>query len=271
MKPDPISPEAFRRKFSGSLTRAERAAQLCVKQPTSGAVHEARISIRKVMAAVSLMPREFRADRMTRKAIKRLRLFYKACAETRDIDTMVRTLSDRLTYGDVGSIIRDLSDRRSLLVASLVRSGDKVKELRMPHIGEVTEKRLRKRLSKVLLERAERAVKFYKAAAINESQLTDLHKLRKECRRIMYLLGYADQGGALKTLKAVLEDARTRLGSIRDDDLLLAVLRSAKQNAPIKLVEALSASRHAKYVRFFTGPRTETGGHLLMRLMRKLK
>jgi len=267
MKADPLPPGEFRKKFSTSIKRAERSAHSCVQKPTSEAVHEARISIRKVMAATSLMPRDFRNDGRTRKALDSLRLFYRACAEVRDIDTMMQTLSEHASQGGVENIIRRLTHRRSVLITRVVRSGEKVEDLRMPRIMEVSEKHFDKRLNKLLCQRAERAMKYYQSAASSEGRKKELHKLRKECRRIMYLLGFSSQGNAVKTAVTTLEDARAMLGSIRNADLLLDVLASARQNQCVQLRQAVSASRHKKYREFFTRVPPESGGPFLLRII----
>jgi len=270
MKPDPLPPESFEKKFSSSVRRAAGAARLCVERPTSDAIHEARISIRKVMAAVSLMPRGYRNNSKTRSAIKSLRLFYRACAEIRDIDTMEHALSEFTGCGGFEAINRLLVERRASLLHSVVSSGKKAKDIEVPKVKGATKRRLSKRLSRLLKERAERATRFYLSAAANETRARDLHRLRKECRRIMYLVGFGDHGSGVRTVKSALEEARTKLGAIRDDDLLLEVLTEVKGNTTLKLAEAVSASRHNKYVQFFAPRLGVTGGPALLRIIRSM-
>ncbi len=266
MKLDPVSPNSFRKKFSASVARVEKTARLCAEQPTSDAVHEARIAIRKVMAAVSLMPKEYRNDVKTKMAINDLRLFYRACAEIRDIDVIEHALSENATHGSFESIIHDLGRKRSALLSRAAKSGDKFKGLRIPSVKLVAEKRLRKRLTKQLQERTDRALRFYKSASGSERRVTELHKLRKECRRMMYLLGFAKQDGAVNIAKAALEEARTTLGSIRDDDLLLEVLGAVEEDAAAKLAAIVSSSRRSKYERFFAPASHTSGGPMLLKI-----
>ncbi|MGP8125471.1 MAG: CHAD domain-containing protein [Nitrososphaerales archaeon] len=253
MKPEPVSPTRFQNALAAAQARTERAVQACIKRPTPEAIHEARISVRKLMTAISLMPKGFRRDYETVKTTKALRLFYTACAKIRDIDAMTRTLSTGTVFSDLKNVVADLKKRRSVLLARALSSGGGVTRLALPKPTEDTRRRLRRRLNKLLNERAERARDLYWIAASGEEKVAELHTLRKECRRIMYLLEFANEDAKVKSVKADLEEAREKLGSMRDDDVLLDVLRGAREDTYVEAAAAVSTGRRAKYKLFFSG------------------
>lgn len=250
MKPEAVSPRRFLKLLATVQGRTERAVRTCIRHPTPEAIHEARIAVRKLMTAVSLMPRGFRRDVKTVKTMKALRLFYTACAKIRDVDASMGALPN---FGNLKDIMADLRKRRSVLLVRMLSSGDEVSRLALPAPKDDTRRRLRKRLNKLLDEKAERASCLYRIAASGEEKVAELHMLRKECRHIMYLLDFANGDVAIKSLKMDLEDARERLGSMRDDDVLLDMLRGYERNAAaVEAAAAVSAGRLVKYRKFFS-------------------
>jgi len=250
LKPEPVSQARFQKSFASAKVRAERAMRACLRRPTPEAIHEVRIAIRKLTAVVSLMPKGFRRDRRTVKTMRALRLLYNDCARIRDIDVVMGALSTDTALGDLKGVVASLKRRRSALLARVLSSGEKAKGLLFPKQADDTRKRLGKRLNRLLAKRAGRAGDLYRIAASGEEKMAELHKLRKECRRIMYLLDSAKEDAKVKSAKMDLEGARERLGSIRDDDLLLGVLRSTKESTP-EVVATVSAGRLVKYRKFF--------------------
>jgi CHAD domain-containing protein len=250
MKPKAVSPTRFQKTLETVQGRTERVVRACIEHPTPEAIHEVRIAVRKLTTAVSLMPRGFRRDVKTVKTMKALRIFYTACAKIRDIDA---TMGALLSFGDLKDIAADLKKRRSVLLARVLSSGDEVSRLALPAPEDDARRRLRKRLNKLLDERAERASRLYRIAASGDEKVVELHMLRKECRHIMYLLDFANEDVAVKSLKMDLEDAREKLGSMRDDDVLLDVLRGYERNAvAVEAAAAVSAGRLVKYRKFFS-------------------
>jgi CHAD domain-containing protein len=262
MKSEPVSPTRFQRALAAVQGRTERAVRACIRRPTPETIHEARIAARKLTTAVSLTPKGFRKDVKTVKTIKALRLFYTACAKIRDIDAMMSALS---TFGDLEDVMADLKKRRSVLLARVFSSGDEASRLALPRPTDDARRRLRKRLNRLLDERAKRASRLYWIAAGGEEKVAELHNLRKECRHIMYLLDFANEDARVKSVKMDLEDTREKLGSMRDDDLLLDVLRGHEENAAVaEVVAAVSAGRLTKYRRFFSSQTAQGKGPRLL-------
>jgi CHAD domain-containing protein len=254
MKPESVSVTRFSEALSTAQARAAKSVQACTRHPTPEAIHEARIAIRKLTTAVSLMPRKLRKDDNTVKEMKALQQFYAYCAKMRDIDAMLSALSNNVALGDLRDVVTGLKRRRTTLVSRIVNSGFEEIRLVFQRPTDDTRGRLSKRLNKLLGKRAGRANDLYWIAASGRRHVVELHKLRKECRHIKYLLDFANQDARIKSLKLDLEDARDKLGSIRDDDVLLDFLRYSKENASVaRLVSAVSASRQVKYKKFFSG------------------
>jgi len=253
MKREPISPTKFQRSFATSKARTKTAVEACIGLPSPEAIHEARIATRKLTTIVSLMPKRFRRDDRTVKAMDAFRLFYTDCAKIRDIDVLTSALSKDVANEKVKNIVEGLKAKRSVLLEGVFKSGVETSRLALPGFTHNTRRRLGKRLNKLLDRRARRAVELYHIAVGGDEKSVELHKFRKECRHILYLLNFAKENSGVKSVKTELEDAKEKLGSIRDDDLLLNLFKNMHETVPIaKIVAAVSADRLAKYNNFFS-------------------
>ena len=253
MKPEPVSTKKFQKAFATTKARTAMALQACTIRPTPEAIHEARIAIRKLTTIVSLMPRGFRRDGRTVETARALRLFYNDCARIRDVDAMLKTLSTGTVFGDLTKVMGDLRKRRSALSARVLESRDKMSRLAFPKPMDVNRRGLSKRLDKLLTKRAGRASELYRIVSRRQEKVVELHKLRKECRHLMYLLDYAKENPIIKSARLDFENAREKLGSIRDDDVLLDLLRGTTASASVANAYAVvSAGRSSKYRKFFS-------------------
>jgi CHAD domain-containing protein len=89
------------------------------------------------------------------------------------------------------------------------------------------------------------------AEAQDEREVARLHDLRKRCREMTYIIEYGEPNQEVRLAEQVLEGARSEIGAIRDDDLLLDFLRDVR--TPRQLVAEVSRARHTKYQRFVSG------------------
>ncbi len=268
MKIEAVDPSDVREALGYSKRRVERAAKSCMEGATPKAVHEARTSIHKLLTAVSLTPKRFRTDAETRKALRRVKLFYKSCADIRDIDTIVHTLAsdDRLRSAE--GVARELHKGRVLLLSEMLRSARRSNLGDLPKPEPGTKRRLRARLLRLIEAKAVEALRSYDIAGSDQRRQSDLHSLRKECREIRYLLDFAVPSEEVDEAKAVLEEARSKLGAIRDDDLTLHALMRAAGNS--QLSSAVADSRRRKYAAFFAKG-AESGGERLSLCLRQLR
>jgi len=265
MRPESVSSARFQNACSTTHVRTTKAMRACIKDPTPEAIHETRIAIRKLTTAVSLMPRRFRRDDQNVKTMEALRLFYTDCAKLRDVDAMMSALSTYVAIGDLGDVMAGLKKRRLALASRVVSSGYEELKFALRGPANDTRGRLSKRLKKLLKERGKRAIDLYWIAARGEKKVAELHRLRKECRHIMYLLDFANDEAKVKSIKLDLEEAREKLGSMRDDDLLLDLLGPTKDSTPAaKVAAAVRNGRLIKYRKFFHGQTVRGKGSKLV-------
>jgi len=119
--------------------------------------------------------------------------------------------------------------------------------VRLPSLPRLKEKPLSKRLDKVMAGLADEIGKLHSTSLENDREVARLHKLRKKCRELMYVLEYAKPNASTKRAEKRLEEARLELGSIMDDDVVLEFLWEVK--APPQLRSKFAQTRHTKFMK----------------------
>jgi len=86
----------------------------------------------------------------------------------------------------------------------------------------------------------------------NADKIKDLHEMRKDCKRLRYLLEILpDQNKEISKTITELEEMQDMLGSIHDDDIVIAYLRRVKRPKAIHhILDEEIAERNKKYEEF---------------------
>jgi CHAD domain-containing protein len=246
MKLTPLSPDVTQAKMRKSRSRARRIVLQCAKDPNPDSVHEARIAIRKLRASVSLTPRKYRKDPAVKMCMGKLEDFYSEAAKLRDIDTVTAELAKAGRSGN-DRLMQTLAKRRSQRLGQVASRARGLRTVRLPPLPGLKEKALAKRLNRLVTELAVVIGSLHSSALGNEKEVERLHKLRKKCRELMYVLEYAKPDARTKRAERLLEEARLELGSIMDDDIVLEFLWEVK--APPQLRSKFAQTRHAKFMK----------------------
>jgi CHAD domain-containing protein len=246
MKLAPLSPEAAQAKMSKARSRARKIVLQCAMNPKPDSVHEARIAIRKLRASVSLTPRKYRKDPVVKTCMQKLEEFYSDAARLRDIDTITGELTKAGRSGS-DRLMQTLAKRRSVRLRQVESRARGMSVVRLPSLPRLKENALAKRLNKVVTGLADEIGKLHSTSLESDREVARLHRLRKKCRELMYVLEYAKPNGNTKRAERLLEEARLELGSIMDDDIVLEFLWEVK--APPQLRSKFAHTRHAKFMK----------------------
>ncbi|HMD79257.1 MAG TPA: CHAD domain-containing protein, partial [Nitrososphaerales archaeon] len=178
--------------------------------------------------------------------MRKLEDFYSDAAKLRDIDTVTDELTKAGLSGD-DRLMQTLAKRRSVRLGEVESRARGMSAVRLPPLPRLREKALAKRLNKVVAELADEIGTLHSTSLENDKEVARLHKLRKKCRELMYVLEYAKPDASTKRAGRLLEEARLELGSIMDDDIVLEFLWEVK--APPQLRSKFAHTRHAKFMK----------------------
>jgi CHAD domain-containing protein len=116
-------------------------------------------------------------------------------------------------------------------------------------------KQLEVRFNKVVLGLRQRIELDLPIVVTNANKIEELHELRKNCKKMRYLLELGSDQNSINNkeihaLIAELEDVQDILGSIHDSDTMIAYLRMRHPNKVTNILHDEVSERNKKYEDF---------------------
>jgi CHAD domain-containing protein len=194
-----------------------------------------------------LLPKKTRRSKRGRRFGIALTSLLKSTSQVRDLDTLMVTLeTERASLP--AELMRSLENERSDIAATTRPAGLAFSGVKAPYIdpSQVDSRRLTRRLGKMIRERAHRVAVLLSIVTSEESKVDELHSLRKEVKKLRYVMELGD--GASSELK-VLAQWQEALGAIHDLDVAIDYLRRGRWKLE-PAIEAFREKRHSIYRRF---------------------
>jgi len=224
-------------------------------RPSPDEVHDLRVAARRIQVVRGLLPRRVRSSQDSKTFNAALKSVLKATSQLRDMDTLTVTLKScrgNLPVGPVVSLENQRSDtaaRAKETVAAL--SDSKVPEL---EASRLRGRRLSKRFRKGVRKHSKMASALLTQVLNDESKAVELHSLRKEVKKLRYLLELADKTPArLPSLSRWQES----LGAIHDLDVAIAYLKRVAAGPGRGAILELQRERHSNYLAFVRAYRAD--------------
>ncbi len=202
----------------------------------------------------SLLPKKMR--KRNRKKIKAYREFFRANSVVRDLD-VIRVRVAALTP-DASMLELSLKRRRDAELKHAVRAGRKIKNMRLMRVYDVQPRKLEARIDKIAGGLSARIEQTLPVVLSDSDRVEDLHKLRKDCKKLRYVIE-ALPAGIAKNYEKKASDAigkrgsislaklQDMLGEVRDSDITLQYLKSLKS----KIAEELASMEATKRKRLY--------------------
>jgi CHAD domain-containing protein len=243
-------------RLNESIQRVDRRVTKYVKDPNEKQIHDLRTSIRRLNAAYSALSKKNRSASPTlSQYVLTCKTLFKVNSEIRDMDIIQEKLQNYL-HDTEREIIEQLSTTRQARlehakeIALSLKNTDTTKLIDRIN---VTEKDLQRKYSKMLSQYVSSIETAFPVVITNSSKLEELHGLRKDCKKLRYLLELPPEGNKnLLQMRKTLQRIQDILGSIHDSDFTIAYLeslgQSSKEIQDIKNTE--SERRRLKYEEF---------------------
>ena len=242
-----MSKSAFERKFYQNLQRADRRLRVYLEDPEDeDNIHDIRVSIHRLDATFSLLPKQVR--RRYRARNEKYKEFLKASSKARDCDIIAGRLS---ALGELDAT--DLQKKKNKELAKAKRLARPLEKLPPVKLDGALEDR---RVAKVVRRQAERIRKTMPLVLSDSRRIDELHRLRKDFRKLRYILEvvpagdkkwYKKQAVRVAGRSFKLEEVQALLGLIHDSDVTVEYLRSRGSR---QLLAWETANRMQLYKRF---------------------
>ena len=218
------------------------------ERPDPEAIHDLRVAARRVQAMVRVLPKGVRRSKRAREFRAAVGSLLKSTSQIRDMDTLTETLQVERTSLP-GELLRSLENERSDLAATSRPVVMAFMRVRTPLLdsSQINPKKLARRLRKEVDEELQMVSTLLPEVTGSESKIKELHTLRKEVKKLRYVMELAE--GTASELRNLTE-WQEALGAAHDIDVAIEYLRASGWKVPESALADLGRKRHSMYIRF---------------------
>lgn len=267
-----LDSDTYLDKSERNVQRVSNKLDDYIKEPNEENIHDIRKAIRRLEASYRSLPsKKVRRKRVLREYAEYSKKLFSINSQIRDFDIIGEKLSNvgNLDQQDkLESIKGSLFRQRRTKLNEAISFALKLRKLRVPKLTKkikISNKKSKKRFSKLIGKFGTR-IEWNLPIVVNDSEkVTQLHELRKDCKKLRYLLellpdsNSKDQTGEMddyvSKLMEKLESVQDILGIIHDYDTIMAYLRrrkgtGTKSTLVNSIIAQLKQERQNKYEEF---------------------
>jgi CHAD domain-containing protein len=268
----PIDAETFLNKSERNIQRVNNKLDDYLKDPSEEQIHDIRTAIRRLRATNQSLQKTIRKKKEFKEFAAKSKELFSLNSKIRDYDIILEMLSKYTE--DVSSSKREQqqTSHTSQALANVSKSLETLRKRRLTEAKTIavelrklaipkldankinkSEKKLMKRFNSVVGEFANSIEKNYPVVLSSPKRLTVLHEMRKDCKKLRYLLELLPVGtngrnkGKDNVIQLIeeLEKVQDILGTIHDYDTTIAYIRKYLENHP---KERASLDNTVKYL-----------------------
>ena len=236
---------SYERRHRNSVKALLKLVRDLPDRPSADQIHDLRVAVRRIQVMRKLLPKDLREYPDSKRFDLALKSTMKATSQLRDVDTLLETLGRQALPTETTT---NLQNQRSDFAAAAREimgslAGTPTPRLHSSQIrGRIVSKRLRTRVRR----QGRIASALVQEVVNDESKVAELHSLRKEVKKLRYLLELTDKGSPEVD---VLTEWQESLGAIHDLDVAVVYLQG-KGPEFAKAIRSIQRIRHARYLGF---------------------
>lgn len=252
----------FAKKFDKSAKRVKkRLAQYMTEPEDEEKVHDVRTSLRRLEASFLVMPKRFR--RRNRKQMDAHKQFFRANSAVRDYDIIMGRIAARAQGELLAQLAAGLGKKRKTGVSRALGMARLVSGMPAAGLKGLKDGELESRMDEAARRLVRKIRDGLPAAVSDRNAVEELHQLRKDLKKLRYVLEVMPAGARRPYEKKVsrmldikkgplmprLKELQDELGAIHDIDITVQYLASLGQTADA-LIEGENAERDRLFGRF---------------------
>jgi CHAD domain-containing protein len=269
---DSFDTETYLDKSERNIQRVSNKLDDYIKEPNEENIHDIRKAIRRLEASYRSLPsRKVRRTRVIREYAEYSKKLFSINSQIRDFDIIGQKLSNVGNPNQLDtleSIKGSLFKQRRTKLNESISFALELRKLRVPKLTKkikISNYRSKKRFGKLIGKFATRIERNLPIVVNDNEKVTELHELRKDCKKLRYLLellpdsNSKDQTGEMddyvSKLMEKLESVQDILGIIHDYDTIMVYLRrrkgtGARSTLVNSIIAQLNQERQNKYEEF---------------------
>jgi CHAD domain-containing protein len=224
-------------------------------RPSPDEVHDLRVAVRRIQVMRRLMPRSVRSTQDSKTFNLALKSVLKATSQLRDMDTLMVTLKSCKGNLPAGLLVSQENQRSDSAARAKVTIGT-LADVKVPELdtSKLRGRRLSRRFRKGVRGHSNKASLLLTQVLNDESKMVELHSLRKEVKKMRYLLELAAKTPARLPSLAKWQES---LGAIHDLDVAIAYLKGVGAGSGRGAILELQRARHSNYLTFVRAYRAD--------------
>ena len=263
-----------------NVQRVDKRLNDFLKDPNENNIHDIRTAIRRLDASIGSLPKRERNKNRIRDYILTAKRLFQINSQIRDYD-IINTKLKKYSAATVYTQLTDsLERRRKTKLANAIKIATSLRLLPVPYLTEadMVEKKLQRRYNKVVRRLSERIELNFPLVLVNMNKIVELHEMRKDCKKLRYMLELMPDHNNKETHKMItelediqdmlgsihiqnnkethkmiteLEDIQDMLGSIHDNDTIIVYLKRVRHFKEIThILDNEITERNTKYDEF---------------------
>jgi CHAD domain-containing protein len=249
-----ISSKPFAAKQEENIQRVNNRIENYLTDPNKDNIHDIRTAIRKLDASYRSLPKKIRKKNRVSNYVKVSKRLFKINSEIRDYDIIYEKLKKYSSNSIYTELTRSLDERRDKKIRKARNIALSLTDLQLPQVSEddIPTKKLQQRFNKTVTRFSDRIELNFPIVLTNSKKIAELHEMRKDCKKLRYLLELLpDENKEMQKTITELEDIQDMLGSIHDDDITIAYLKSTRNPKAVRnILDNEVVQRNHKYEEF---------------------
>ena len=278
----PIDSKEYLNKSERNIQRVNNKLDDYLKAPNEEHIHDIRTSIRRLRASYQSLPKSIRNKKKIKKFVAKSKELFSINSKVRDYDIIFEMLSEYMSSKMAPKHEQQQLSQSSRAISNLLKSLETVRnreltesktlavelrKLSVPKLGDnninISEKKLKKRFNNVVGKLANTIEKNYPVVLSSSKRLIELHEMRKDCKKLRYLLellpidadGKNQDKDKVSQLIDELEKVQDMLGTIHDYDTTIAYIKKhvenhSKYHSLDNIVKYVHEDRQKKFEQF---------------------
>ena len=241
-------PKKFVKRYGQGVQRLTDLTEKFPERPSSEAIRDFRVAARRVQAMIRILPKGVRKSKRARKFKTSLGTILKTTSPIRDLDTLIGSLRIEKAFLP-GDLLKSMENERSDLAAVARPPVMAFSKVKAPSLNptQLGPKGLVRRMRRQIDAQIQSVSALLPEVTGDESMIKELHSLRKEVKKLRYVMELEDgDSPQIKTL-TVWQEA---LGAVHDLDVAIEFLQDSRWKIPESTLVDLRRRRHSMYTRF---------------------
>ena len=269
---DSFDSDTYLDKSERNIQRVSNKLDDYIKEPNEENIHDIRKAIRRLEASYRSLPsKKVRKKRVIKEFTEYSKKLFSINSQIRDFDIIGEKLSsdeNPAQQDTIKSIKGLVFKQRKIKLNEAIYFALELRKLRVPKLTKkikISNKRSKKRFSKMIGKFATRIEHNLPIVVNDNEKVTELHELRKDCKKLRYLLELlpdnsgrdqrSERDDYVSKLIEKLEKLQDILGIIHDYDTMIAYLNQRKRTRSRStqvhsILAKINRERHNKYDEF---------------------